>query len=190
MATAKSKEGLRAARLLMVLSSCSPLFILWGIRGNRLVPDRIFLPLCAALILLPYGALWARIRIARRSSDRRELVVGSAEDHRDHLLVYLFAMLLPFYSIDLASWRDLAAMNVAIAFVVFLFWSLNLHYMNIAFALRGYRVYTISSPRDGNDLTGRTGLVLISRRVTLSGGEKILGYRLSDSVYLEDASDA
>jgi hypothetical protein len=33
------REGLRAARLLMVLSSISPLFILWAIRGNSLIPD-------------------------------------------------------------------------------------------------------------------------------------------------------
>ena len=32
-------EGLKTARLLMVLSSILPLFILWAIRGNRLIPD-------------------------------------------------------------------------------------------------------------------------------------------------------
>ncbi|MDQ7088938.1 MAG: hypothetical protein Q9Q13_14260 [Acidobacteriota bacterium] len=35
--------------------------------------------------------------------------MATAEDHRDHILVYLFAMLLPFYSEDLATWRDLGA---------------------------------------------------------------------------------
>jgi len=32
----RHSEGLKAARLLMVLSSISPLFILWAIRGNGL----------------------------------------------------------------------------------------------------------------------------------------------------------
>jgi len=32
-------EGLRVARLLMVLSSISPLYILWAIRGNSLIID-------------------------------------------------------------------------------------------------------------------------------------------------------
>ena len=38
-------EGLKAARVLMVLSSISPLFILWAIRGNNLIPDRWFITL-------------------------------------------------------------------------------------------------------------------------------------------------
>ena len=40
-------EGLKAARLLMVLSSISPLFILWAIRGTTLVADRWFIGFCA-----------------------------------------------------------------------------------------------------------------------------------------------
>ena len=36
-------EGLKLARLLMVLSSVSPLFVLWAIRGTTLVPDVYFL---------------------------------------------------------------------------------------------------------------------------------------------------
>jgi hypothetical protein len=35
-----SREGLKVARLMMVLSSISPLFLLWAIRGSKLLPDR------------------------------------------------------------------------------------------------------------------------------------------------------
>ena len=42
-------EGLRAARLLMVLSSVSPLFILWAIRGNSLIPGSWFAGFCALM---------------------------------------------------------------------------------------------------------------------------------------------
>jgi hypothetical protein len=48
---------------------------------------------------------------------KRELVVGTAEDHRNHLVVYLFAMLLPFYPIDTGTWRDFAALLSALGFV-------------------------------------------------------------------------
>jgi hypothetical protein len=34
------REGLKVARLMMVLSSISPLFLLWAIRGSKLLPDR------------------------------------------------------------------------------------------------------------------------------------------------------
>ncbi len=178
-------EGLKTARLLMVLSSISPLFILWAIRGNSLIPDHYFIGFCALMVVLPNAFLWLRIRTARKNDDRREITVGIADDHRDHILVYLFAMLLPFYSEDLGTLRDLAATLAALAFIVFLFWHLNLHYMNLLFAVLGYRVFTVYPPADGNPLTGKTRHAVITRRVSLSHGEKLTTYRLSDTVYLE-----
>ncbi|HLZ11040.1 MAG TPA: hypothetical protein VKP58_00510 [Candidatus Acidoferrum sp.] len=169
----------------MVLSSISPLFVLWAIRGSKLVPDSYLLSFCALMVALPNLFLWLRIQAAKKHHVKSELVVGSAEDHRDHLLVYLFAMLLPFYPIDTGSWRDFAALISALAFVVFLFWHLNLHYMNIIFAIRGYRVFTILPPKDDNPLSGRISLVLITPRTSVLSGDRIIAYRLSDTVYFE-----
>lgn len=178
-------EGMKTARLLMVLSSISPLFILWAIRGIKLIPDIYFLPFCALMVIVPNGFLWLRIRTARKLRETREIVVGTAEDHREHLLVYLFSMLLPFYATDLGVWRDLAATVAALGFIIFLFWHLNLHYMNLLFAVFGYRVFTIYPAADGNPLSGRTSQVLITRRVAVLPGERLVAYRLSDTVYFE-----
>jgi len=41
------------------------------------------------------------LRTALKLQERRELVVRTAEDHRDHLRVHLFIMLLPLYAVDL-----------------------------------------------------------------------------------------
>lgn len=185
MSSRVNREGLKVARLLMVLSSMSPLFVLWAIRGNRLVPDRYFLSVCAALVILPNAFLALRIRTAIKLKESREIVVGHAEDHRDHLLVYLFSMLLPFYTTDFVRWRDVAAVCTALAFIVFLFWHLNLHYMNVLFAAFGYRVFTLSPPADVNALSGKATQVLITRRTDLSNGERLVAYRLSDTVYFE-----
>ena len=38
----RGREGLGTFRLAMVLSSLSPLFILWGARGTQLFPDHCF----------------------------------------------------------------------------------------------------------------------------------------------------
>lgn len=184
-APSSHSEGLKSARLLMVLSSMSPLFILWAIRGNRLVPDRWFIGFCMLMFVVPNVFLWLRIRIAKKQEDKREIAVGAADDHRDHVLVYLFAMLLPFYSEDLGSWRDLGATVAALAFIVFLFWHLNLHYMNLFFAARGFRVYTVYPPAGHNLLSARTRYAVITRRVSLAPHERLLTYRLSDTVYLE-----
>lgn len=178
-------EGLKAARLLMVLSSISPLFILWAIRGNTLIPDLLFIWFCVLMVIVPNGFLWLRIYTAKKQADKREITVGKADDHRDHILVYLFAMLLLFYSEDIGTWRDFGAMLAALAFIVFLFWRLNLHYMNPIFVALGYRVFTVYPPTDGNPLTGRARQALITRRVSLDSGERIIAYRLSDTAYLE-----
>jgi len=179
------KEGLKAARLLMVLSGMSPLFVLWAIKGSKLLADRYLFSLCVVIVIVPNFVLWLRIRVATQRRDQREIVVGKAEDHRDHLLVYLFAMLLPFYPIDTTTWRDLAALLTALGFIVFLFWHLNLHYMNIWYAVRRYRVYAVLPIEDGNKVSGRASLVLITRRPAILAGESITAYRVSDTVYLE-----
>ena len=185
MAHGSPSEGLKAARFLMVLSSISPLFFLWAIRGNKLIPDRYLLPFCVGMMVLPNLFLWLRIRTATTLEDRKELEIGSAEDHRDHILVYLFAMLLPLYPIDSGTWREFAALVSALAFIVFLFWHLNLHYMNLLFAVFGYRVFTISTPKDNNPLSGRITWALLTPRVSLVPEQRLIAYRLSDTVYFE-----
>jgi hypothetical protein len=178
-------EGFSLARLLMVLSSCSPLFLLWAVRGTAFVPDLYLWAFCILMIVAPNAFLWLRVRTAIQLREKRPLVVGAADDHRDHILVYLFAMLLPFYSEDLSSWRDVFSTLLALAFIVFLFWHLNLHYMNLVFAIKHYRVFTIHPAEDGNRISGRASFVLVTRRAALPPGEHISAYRLSDTVYLE-----
>ena len=94
-------------------------------------------------------------------------------------------MLLPFYATELSTCRDLAALLVALGFIVFLFWHLNLHYMNVLFAAFGYRVFTLYSPARENFLSGKTSQVLIPRRVGMSPNLHIVAYRLSDTVYFD-----
>lgn len=179
------REGLEVARLLMVLSSLSPLFILWAIRGNDLIPDVYFIGACVLMALAPTAFLYWKIRVARRENDKRELTIGASEDQRSHVLVYLFATLLPFYRQEFPTYRDLVAMILALAFIVFLFWRLNLHYMNVGFAIFGYRVFTVSPPRDENPYTGREPFILITRRRSVLPDDRLVAYRLSDSVYME-----
>lgn len=69
--------------------------------------------------------------------------------------------------------------------IIFIFWHLNLHYMNIIFALMGYRVFTIYPLNDGNPLSGTQSFVLVTKRVNVTSGERIIAYRLSGSVYWE-----
>ena len=178
-------EGLKLARFIMVLSSMSPLFLLWSIRGTNLISDVYFIPGCLAMAAFPTGFLLLRELIARRQKDTRSLVIGKTEDHRSHVLVYLFAILLPFYRQNVDAWRDFLALLAALIFIVFLFWHLNCHYMNIVFALRGYRVLNVLSPDGESEYPNMVSFALITRRSTFQPDERIVAYRLSNTVYLE-----
>lgn len=181
-------ERLRFARLLMVLSSLAPLFVLMAIRGNCLFREVYFVAACLALATLPSMFLWWRVHDAQRQNDTRSLVTGPTEDHRGHVLVYLFATLLPFYREEIGNYRDLLAMCAALGLIIFLFWRLNLHYLNLFFAIARYQVFTVSPPEDENPHTGQESFVLITRRKQLREGEKFVAFRLSDTVYLEKLS--
>ena len=174
----------------MVVSSLAPLFVLWAIRGAPPISDCYWVTGCLALAIVPNLALLWRWRAARRSNDHRVIVIASARDQSDHLLVYLFAMLLPLYSVNLGNDRELYAVAAAFALIVFLFWHMNLHYMNIAFAALGYRVYT-------SEMKGRGGaagdmVILLSKRTSPPApNTSIDGLRISDTVFVEkDNADA
>ena len=122
------------------------------------------------MVVVPLFFLWGRIRKAKRDDDVRHLTIGASEDHRYHLLAYLFAILLPFYRQDINSWRDLSAFIAALVFIVFLFWHLNLHYMNLIFALLGYRIFNVHPLEDANPHSGKASWILISRRATFACG--------------------
>ena len=103
----KNREGLGLLRIILVLSSISPLFVLWAVKGVALLPDVYFVSVCLFLAIFPTIVLLVREGIATKQRDTHPLQIGSVEDHRAHVLVYLFAMLLPFYRQVVDSWRDL-----------------------------------------------------------------------------------
>jgi hypothetical protein len=175
----RSPEGLRFVRLMMVVSSLTPLFLLWAVRGMQPVPDRWLMCICAALITIPNVVLVVRLKLAMMRGDMRTLDVERAEDHRDHLMVYLFAVLMPLFDANISRPRDSVATILALAFVVFLFWHLNLHYMNVFFAIAGYRVFTIHGPGDPQPM------VLLTKSNAVDTSRKIHAYRLCNTVLIE-----
>lgn len=169
----------------MVLSSISPLFALWAIRGTDLIPTVYFVSVCSFLAIAPTGALLLREWIAKNQNDTKSLVVGRVEDHRAHVLVYLFAILLPFYRQSVETWREFFAILAALVFIVFLFWHLNFHYMNVLFAVRRYRVLTIYPPEASNQYARQDTYTLLTRRQGLSANQMVTAYRLTNTLYLE-----
>lgn len=191
--TAKIQQGLGGVRFVLVWSSLSPVFLLWAIRGVESVPDKIWVPACILMFLLPTILLVMFFRRAKRHQNDKTITVHSAKDQREHLLTYLFAMLIPLFDANLGGYRDLTAIFVALLFVLFLFWHMRLHYMNLFFAMCGYRIFTVEAvsgteTSEGASLNLVTYAVL-SKRHNLVPGKPLTGWRIGGNVIVDQAND-
>ena len=180
----KVGEGLKLMRVLMVLSSFSPLFILWAVQGSSLISNWWLLPVCGLAFLLPNAGLYLRIKLAIKKQHSYELTIGTSEDHTNDVLVYLLAMLLPLYSPELSSIQGVLADGLAFVLIVALFYKLRLHYINPVLIFLGYHIFAVRAPDDGNPLNSNGQFFLITRRLSLDG-ERLPCYVISDTWLLE-----
>jgi hypothetical protein len=185
-------DGLGIARFILVISSLSPLFILWGVRGSEVVDDRTWEVCCTLIVTIPNAFLWLQIYIAKKRGNKRSIEIAASKDQSDQLLVYLFAMFIPLFGVELNGVRGLIALLLAVLFVSFIFWHMQLHYMNLVLALLGYRIFTVetavTNAQSGDSLKSQS-YVVISKRDRIQPGRSIRGFRLGGSVLLDDASD-
>ena len=180
-----SGQGLRALRFMMVLSSLSPFFALWGVRGVGPIPDLYFLSACGLAVAVPNLILLWRVRTSIRQHDKHPLTPLSWTDRRDHFLIYLFALFLPLFLGTVDTARDLVTAVLAIVFLVFLFWRLELHYINLAFLAFRYQIFAVSVPKTKGKGSTREIMVITKRERPTT--DQFFAYRLSDTVYLEDS---
>jgi ABC-type xylose transport system permease subunit len=182
-------DGLRIARFILVLSSLSPLFILWGVRGSEAVGDEVWILFCAAMVIVPNVFLGLQLHVARRRGNRKTIEVKVCRDQTEQLLVYLFAMLIPLFGVELNGIRGLAALLLAVLFVAFIFWHMQLHYMNLFWAIFGYRIFTVETASEGretSDSRRSQSYVVISKRESIESGKPLTGLRLGGNVLVDD----
>lgn len=179
------REGNRCVRLLMVLSSFAPLFVLWAIQGIAVVDDRYLITACSLLVVVPTGVLIYLVRRSKQEKNIQTLPIGATEDKRGNLIPYIISLLLPFYQQDIYEWRELAATAVALLILIFLFWHFNYHYMNIIFAMRGYRMVEVLPSPSQNPHSRRMSFTLLTRRNNFVGIDTVTAYRISDTLYME-----
>ncbi|TBV26916.1 hypothetical protein DMZ43_07590 [Meridianimaribacter sp. CL38] len=174
----KTTEGLPFVKFMMLLSSMAPLFLLVGIRGmDNIVSDKNLWITIGTLLFIPFVIVKLRIYFSVKSNDVFVLDVSETKNNKEYLFTYLFTVLLPLYSVTIGSNREFFAIIFAICFVIFVLWNMNLHFVNILFALQGYRVYTIES---------FDSAILLTTRATLPKDiNELKVHRLSNSVYIE-----
>lgn len=178
-------EGPLLLRLLLVLSSMSPLFVLWAIRGTTLMPEWAFWITCGLLFAAPNAFLLVLILRVANKKIQRTIQVGDSDDRRQDLISYLFAMLLPFYTVDLSTWRNLAATIMAFLIVVVLFTSLNLQYMNFLMAVTGYHCLQVHTPNPDRTLSSEPSFMVITKSPRLRPGSELTGYLISATLLVE-----
>ena len=181
-------EGLPVVRLIMVISSLSPLLILWSITGFGSINDVIFIPIAASVVAISHLIIWFRFRRSIRLNDKHPFTVDQVEDNRQFVLVYLLATLLPFYRGEIDGIRDVVATLVALAIIVFIFMRLNLHYVNIGFVILGYRIFTVNPTGKFRGTSATQKIILITKRRGFPPQTNVTAYRISDDLYWERPS--
>jgi hypothetical protein len=165
------------------MSSISPIFLLWAIRGTDLMDQLVFALVCIVLFLL-FNVCWLAIalEIVTDRSEVEPIEVDSSEDRRQDVIAYLFAMLLPFYASDFDSVRSLILTIAALLVVIILFWGLNLHYLNLWLVLLGYHCLHVTSPDNENTRSSAASFMVVTRKPFLRAGETYEAHRISSSV--------
>lgn len=172
-------EGVPLVKFMMLLSSMAPLFILVGLRGIdiKIITEKHLWITIALLVITPYLFLFLRILAARKNSDIISVDISSNTNNKDYLFTYLFTVLLPLYSYTISNTRDAVALAFALIIVMFVLWNMNLHFINIYFALKGYKVYTLDSVEGA--------ILLSSRHILPTHINSLTVHRLSNSVFIE-----
>lgn len=171
-------------RLILVWSSLSPLFILLAIRGNPLLQDLWLVTGCVAMFTLPNVYLGLMIWYHKRTGTKRSLYVVESDSRDKDIVSYLFAVLLPFYVVDLSTWRDAISSGAAFLLVFIMFVGLRLHYMNVLAVLWRRRIYAITvKAHMGSDVT--TEFMLVTKNLQPKPNSRINGIVVGDSILLE-----
>ena len=85
------------------------------------------------------------------------------------------------------------AVAAAFIFVLLLFWHMRLHYMNLYFALRGYRIFTVevelSTTVNNRARNTLTTYAVLSKRNHIPEHEPLTGIRLGGDVLIDKDED-
>lgn len=180
-------DGLTLVRLALVVSALSPVFLLWAIRGVSVVSDHIWIPVCLGLFAAPNLIVWFIWERAISLKNEKTITVSKSSEQKDYLITYLLAVTIPIYQNDISSFRGVIAASLIFLFVTYIFWWVKLGYINVIFAIMGYRVHTLDStaPGDRGGPVRITTYVLISKREHIPPGSVVTGLRLGGDVLLE-----
>lgn len=169
----------------MVVGGMAPLFLLWAMRGNGIIPDWQFRLACGAVAVIPNVFLWWLIRSRRERDLGTSFKIGSFDDRREGVLTYIIAILLPFYGASLETRSDVYSAFGVLLFIVVVFLHLDLQYVNLFFVISGYYLYFVRSNEGMEASVPKSGAILITKRDYLKIGQTLSVSELSSGVFVE-----
>lgn len=176
-------------RLALVVWSLSPVFLVWAIRGSGMI-SQLWLWVAAMLATLGPALIYlGSVNLAKQSGtggNLEQLTVKRLTDRREHLLSYLFPLLLSVWSLDFKTHRELLAFFVVISFTGIAFWHLQLTYVNIWFAIAGYRSVQVERVSDQSHTL--RPIILLTRNGRLCENTQINALRITNNLYLDQSS--
>ena len=186
MSSVQSEGGV--LRFVFILSSISPVFFVSIFQTPKFVDQFYWSLTFSVLFLFPNLLMGLRWILAKRKNLTSVYNITKSEDGREHVFTYLFALIIPFFSEEIDSLFKLISFIFLMVFVVFIFWHMRLHYLNLIFALAGYKVLNIrvrSHPGAHSSVAERR-YILLSKDEDVEAGERLRCVRLSNHILMYD----
>jgi hypothetical protein len=188
-APSEGKRRLGFFRLMLILSSFSPLWLIWWARGLPPFPAVVMAGHSFAgstvasvavvlLSLLPTGLVAWRWHRATKKRQFITYTLHSVEDGRGQIFEYLLAVLLTMFFVDIGTPRALGAALAAFSLIVWVFAHMDLHHANLLVGLRRYRIYLCHL--DGHN---RRPIIVLARQMPPTNQALDL-LRLDDRLYV------
>ena len=162
-------------KFVLVLACMAPLFLLMAIRGVAIVPWEYYFPIFLFLTIAPNLYLFVRILYAYKKNDRKPIKIFESTENREHLISYVFAILLPLFQSSVATEQEAYASLCALLLMIFVFGHMELYYMNFALAFAGYKIISLKNSGENH-----VSHVLITKRRNFPEGFEFQPIRVTD----------
>jgi len=165
-------------RLVLFLSSYSPLFVLLVIRNNNASHYVAvgLLVLAGGSFLVLAAFLW---RVQHFES--HEVAVSTVEPRGTETMGYIMTYLIPFLDIDLAKTPDIISLGLLLAVLGLLYTNSNLIHVNPMLAFFGYKIFDTTVDQ------GKPS-ALVTRKAYVRSGTKLNVISMGDYVLIEKKS--
>jgi hypothetical protein len=162
-------------RLILFLSSYSPLFVIIAMRGWH-DSRRIAIGL-AIVAVLSIIVLFVFLRVVQRISPGK-VSIASVVSRDGDVMSYIVTYLLPFLAVKLDDPTDVASLGIVFAVIGLLYVNSNMIQTNPVLNIVGYHIFEIE---DGDGKTAS----LICKRSYVRTGSEIDAISIGDYVLLE-----